>query len=204
MTGALTADLVARAIVIAARTRNIDPLRVFDRGYPGTLAVRRLAGHALRECDIGVRSPVIARTMGVHPNEFSPSQLDLVGVFSEHRRAVIAELRGLLSDEPQPEPAPSNVPPAAGISVSAALASVRSAPRRAIDVEGRRLREALNEGGQGIFRRTDADRREPRAVVTSKLMGDPAPGRDRPAAMGPAEIASHNAAILRKINGEPS
>lgn len=46
-----------------------------------------------------------------------------------------------------------------------------------IDVVARRQRERMSDSGVS-FRRTDQDRKPPRAVVTGKLMGDPPADRE--------------------------
>lgn len=170
----VTADQIARAVVASANHFGVCPVEAMSGA---SVQVRVPLAAAIGVARVGlVPNRAAARLLGIkHSQMLSPSQWSKYGVTQVAVDIVIDVLGGA----PLP-PKPKTV-----------AANPRPAPKRAepkdegpgyapaamtIDVVARRQRERMADTGVS-FRRTDQDRKPPRAVVTAKLMGDPLPDR---------------------------
>lgn len=89
--GGLTADLIAVALVAAARQAGIDPLQVFDAAPHGAARVRRLAAAALsRHGDSSGRSA--SRALSVPYTSCAPAQLRSMKITDQQIAGVVAVL----------------------------------------------------------------------------------------------------------------
>lgn len=167
------ADQIARAVVASANHFGVCPLAAMS-GDSVQLRVRLAAAIGVAKTGLAPNKAA-ARLLGVrHVQMLSPSQWSKYGVTQVAVDIVIDVLGGAplppkpktIAAHPRPKPAPKPKDDGPGYEPAALT----------IDVVARRQRERMGDPGVS-FRRTDQDRKPPRAVVTAKLMGDPLPDR---------------------------
>lgn len=169
------ADQIARAVVASANHFGVCPIEALSGA---SVQVRVPLAAAIGIARAGLApNRAAARLLGVkHVQMLSPSQWAKYGVTQVVVDIVIDVLGGAtlppkpkkVAVNPRPAPKKPAKPRDEGPGYEPAAIT--------IDVVARRQRERMAEVGVS-FRRTDQDRKPPRAVVTAKLMGDPLPDR---------------------------
>lgn len=127
------ADLLAIALVSAARVRGFNPSLVFTNAI-GARRCRILAGAALAEAEAGKRAALSAILHLTRP-ELSPSQLVKRGILLEHVAAVVADLGGTPPAPPRP---PKTAEPRVNTPVPVAPTPFRAPMRNEVKPRTRR------------------------------------------------------------------
>ena len=170
----ISADQIARAVVASANHFGVCPVEAMSGA---SVQVRVPLAAAIGVARAGlVPNRAAARLVGIkHASMLSPSQWSKYGV-TQVAVDIVIDVLGGAPLPPKPKKMAVNPRPAPKRAESKDDGPGYTPAAMTIDVVARRQRERMADPGVS-FRRTDQDRKPPRAVVTAKLMGDPIPDR---------------------------